>query len=130
MKLRVVSATISLILSLAAGPFPTAHARGFGAFSFHSIGRFHSGYFYRQWWFHGRFGNWPGYGGGVGYGGGFGYGQPDGAFDAPALASYPMPAPVAPMIQSAPSCQHSVETVTVPSEEGGTRQIRIERCIR
>jgi hypothetical protein len=26
------------------------------------------------------------------------------------------------------TCQHSVQTITVPSEEGGTREIRITRC--
>jgi hypothetical protein len=28
----------------------------------------------------------------------------------------------------ASSCHHNVETITVPSEDGGTRQIRIFRC--
>src|SRR5215510_13189569 len=45
------------------------------------------------------------------------------------------PMPSAPMLLSAPpeppralSCQRSQETVVVPSEDGGTRDIRVVRC--
>ena len=44
------------------------------------------------------------------------FGDSDGASDA------------APQPPSGPVCQHSVETTTVPSEDGGTRQIKIIRC--
>lgn len=41
-----------------------------------------------------------------------------------------MPQALGPLIPAAfvMSCHHSVETVTVPSERGGTREITIRRC--
>jgi hypothetical protein len=36
--------------------------------------------------------------------------------------------PVAYPLYAGPHCEHSVETVVVPSEEGGERKIRITRC--
>ena len=39
-----------------------------------------------------------------------------------------VPAQVEPVDAVTPRCTHSVETVTVPSEDGGTRQITITRC--
>lgn len=49
------------------------------------------------------------------------------------IAVYPepvtaLPADVGPVNSIAPRCTHSVETVTVPSEDGGERTITIKRC--
>lgn len=54
-----------------------------------------------------------------------GYALGDQRYSAAALPAQfrdvPSPAP-------APSCHHSRETVTVPAEEGGSREITITRC--
>ncbi len=49
------------------------------------------------------------------------------------VATYPdytamMPAQIAPAYTIIPRCTPSVETVTVPAESGGTRQVTIRRC--
>ena len=49
------------------------------------------------------------------------------------IAAYPdyviaMPAQIAPAYSLAPRCTPSVETVAVPSENGGERQVTIRRC--
>jgi hypothetical protein len=43
---------------------------------------------------------------------------------APLLAGFAAPTPSPRVL----SCRHNLETVTVPSESGGDRQIRITRC--
>ncbi|HTT48382.1 MAG TPA: hypothetical protein VMG39_10330 [Pseudolabrys sp.] len=50
------------------------------------------------------------------------FSNPIGLFSMLRLLDHAMPAP-APL-----SCKHSVETKTVPSEEGGERKITITRC--
>ena len=56
----------------------------------------------------------------------------DGYYDAPSYPyddSYSTPQVVVPEAQtSAPACQHSEQTVKVPSENGGTAQVTILRC--
>jgi hypothetical protein len=54
----------------------------------------------------------------------------DGYYDAPSYPyddSYSTPQVVVPE-PPAPACQHSEQTVTVPSENGGTGQVTILRC--
>ncbi len=46
-------------------------------------------------------------------------------YAAPAIT---IPAAIAPAYSIAPRCTPAVETVTVPSEEGGERKITIKRC--
>ncbi len=79
---------------------------------------------YRRWEGYGGWGIWP-Y---VAFGG---WPLDSGLGAAPLYAlSYGLPAPVF-VLRAAPralSCHRSQETRTVPSEEGGTRQITIRRC--
>ncbi len=65
-----------------------------------------------------------------GYGSGYGYGEgywPLG-YDYGRAAPQEVVVPVAYPLYAGPRCEHSVETVVVPSEEGGERKIRITRC--
>jgi hypothetical protein len=139
MKLRVAGAAITLILLLAAAWLPAAQARGFAGHAFFFPGRFHSALLHPQWWWRQGFLRYRGpalYGpsGNLGYAPLYG-----GLVDySPAMMDdfgyYPMPAPVQfvarpPAPAPAPTCQPSVEVVTVPAEEGGTRQITVRRCM-
>jgi hypothetical protein len=101
----------------------TANARGNGSgvhsfhFSGHSNSTFQHGHSARP---HRAFGQWAPYGGIVAvspY-------APDEAM------TYTTPEPVVfvPILQRALSCHKSKQTVTVPSEDGGTREITITRC--
>jgi hypothetical protein len=131
MKLRVAEAAISLALLLALGLPPPAHARGFGGHSF--AGHIYRGFFHSYWW---RYGFWRnGYGSRYGYAGGNGgsdyYWPPSGYGNTPTYSGYPIPPPIQfVFVATRPMCQPSVETVTVPSEDGGTSQITIRRCMR
>jgi hypothetical protein len=62
----------------------------------------------------------------------FGHGLHRGHFGGYVLGAWAIvaaqPLPVGAASMPAPRCQHSREVVTVPSEEGGTRQITIIRC--
>ena len=44
------------------------------------------------------------------------------------IAVYPPPAPPVRAPESLPACQRTSETFTVPSAEGGTREITLIRC--
>jgi len=65
---------------------------------------------------------------------GFGFGLgPYGYYDMPPYTSDDSSTDSTPQIGSEPEppraqCQHSEQTYTVPSENGGTRQITIQRC--
>lgn len=82
--------------------------------------------------FHGHHGFWP-YGNGYGYGYGYGYGAmatytPD--YGAPSVAVVPVEA-AAPSYAPPPAevhCTHSVQTVTVPGEDGAEHKVTITRC--
>lgn len=54
------------------------------------------------------------------------YDEGDGYGDT-AVISYPPPAPSAPAPEVAP-CHRNIETFTVPSADGGTREIKIISC--
>ncbi len=66
-----------------------------------------------------------------GYLAGYGYELPGAYFEGfePALAAFP-PLRIDPVIPPPPplTCSRSRETVTVPAESGGTREITITRC--
>ena len=128
-KMHAAGAAVALGFVMASfAPFEAAAksgGAGFGARPFHSIRPgFHSvrpAFSHRPLAHRSRnFGQVPWYGGGV--------------VSAPYGTPGPMPdalrvgfvAPLEPPY--ALSCQHSLETVKVPSEDGGTREIRITRC--
>jgi hypothetical protein len=83
-----------------------------GAHAFPSRGHFHFAQHHRRG--HQAFGLWPWYG----------Y---DDASSYPYDDSYSTPQEVVPE-PPRPACQHSEQTVTVPSENGGTAQVTILRC--
>lgn len=95
----------------------TAHGGGFGG---GHLGHGHFGHPFRSGFREGFGPWWPLYGGYVDL-------PPAGYGD---FITYVLPEPVIPASQPPPplQCQHSEETVTVPAEDGGTRQIRIVRC--
>jgi hypothetical protein len=140
MKLRVVriAITLSLLLGLLSSLdlLTAANARGFGGHSSHFASFFLSRQFQSYWWRSGfwRSGYWWRGRGPAYYGSG--YAPTYGGFvdDSPVTGSvgYPISAPVQFVAaRSAVTCQPSVETVTVPSEEdSGTRQIAVRRCMR
>lgn len=123
MKTKVITAGLSaltmllLLVPLEAG----AAVHGVGAHPFHPRGHFaphHFGHFARHRFFRHRqvFGVWPWYG----------------YYDGP---SYPYDDYSTPQVVVVPerepartACQHSEQTVTVPSANGGTGQVTILRC--
>jgi hypothetical protein len=99
-----------------------AHGSGFGAHSSHFTG-IHSSHFpghFRSARHNEAFGQWPLFGGLVAV-------PPDASDN---IVPYATPETVVfvPESQRALSCHHSQQTLTVPSEDGGTRQITITRC--
>lgn len=94
-----------------------AHARGSRAF--HFSGRLHAAQHHRAQ------GAWPFYGGF--YGGGLAVVP---SYAADAVVTYPPPAQVVyvPVPPLSLSCHRSQQTVTVPAEAGGTRQVTVTRC--
>ena len=104
------------------GGFARGLAIGHGGFG-HALGRgfaFRRAFALRRAFAFGGLGlrlygwGWPYYG----YGD-YSYGPTD-AFGDSDIVTYAAP--------RASSCHHSDETITVPSEDGGTRQIRMIRC--
>ena len=91
-----------------------AHGLGFGAHSIHSTGHFGSAYR------HGRYGQWPLYGGIVAV--------PSDTSDNMMTDATPETVVFVSEPSRTLSCHHSQQIVTVPSEQGGTRQITITRC--
>jgi hypothetical protein len=113
----VVSALTMLLLApLEAG----AGGHGFGIHSFHVRGHFRSvHHHFRLARHHRGFGLWPLYG----Y-----YDWPPYTLDDAMTYSTPDPVVLAPEPPRAVGCQHSQQTVTVPSENGEPRQVTIIRC--
>ena len=111
MPLAIASA---LALLPASSPL---NAKGHGGHAFHFSNRLH---FARQPGAYNA-GYWPFYGGGI-------VAVPPYA-DVNAV-NYVQPPTIVyvPLPPQALTCHHSVETVTVPSESGGTRAISVTRC--
>ena len=94
---------------------------GFGIHSFHVRGHFRSAHHHFRFARHHRaLGLWPLYG----Y---YDYSPPYPLDDA---MTYSMPETVVPAPEPPPvvGCQHSEQTVTVPTENGKPRQVTIIRC--
>ena len=103
---RVFAVSIAAALGLATLPVEVS-AKGFGSHASHAVGpTFFKGSPVRH---HHR---------------AFGYG---GLIAAYTPGDAPLPVQIG-AVTTSPSCTHSRETITVPSEEGGTRQITITRC--
>jgi hypothetical protein len=95
-----------------------AHGLGFGAHPIHFRGHF--GPAHRN----AAYGQWPGYGGVVAV-------APDASdntSDNTIVYATPEEVAFVPEPSRMLSCHHSQQIVTVPSEQGGTRQITITRC--
>jgi hypothetical protein len=137
----LILAAIAFPTSALAKPHGRAHFGGAQAggahFGAHYYDRGHYGGYRGD--YHGRYYSSDYYGGGSGYYGGgllgaayYYYPSPYYYSDLSYGATGDMPVleipDAAPALPSVLSCRHSQETVTVPSEEGGTRQIRITRC--
>jgi hypothetical protein len=126
MKTKVTAGVLSVLATLLfLVPFEAGaavHGRGMGMHAFHSRGHIaprHFGRFARHHFFRNRqafFGVWPWYG----------------YYDAPAYPydDYSTPQVVVAPQQEPPraACQHSEQTATVPSANGGTAQVTILRC--
>jgi hypothetical protein len=114
-----VFATLLFLVPFEAGA--AVHGRGMGMHGFHAKGRFaphRFAHFARHRFFRNRqaFVGWPWYG----------------YYDAP---SYPYDDYSTPQVVVVPArepsrsaCQHSEQTATVPSANGGTAQVTILRC--
>ena len=109
----VVSSALAMLL-IAPIEVMAASAHGFGAHSSHVAPHF------RPARHRGAIGPWPFYGGYVAV-------APYSLYNS---TSYAPPERVVyvPLLPQALSCHHSKETVTVPAEGGGTREITITRC--
>ena len=105
---RVLAVGMAAVLGLATLPIDVS-AKGFGGHGFHGARHHTPAFAYSP------------YGGFVGTDQGMG-GAP--------VVNVSAPQPVGPLVSPTfvLQCHHSVETVTVPSEEGGTREIKISRC--
>lgn len=112
--------SVSAIVALCTPLDIPAHARGggFGMHSFHSINSLHFAKHFRHARGHRNFNQGPLYGGV--------YATPpydnDAAQVQPTNFVYVVEPP------RVHSCQYNKETVTVPSESGGTRDITVTRC--
>jgi hypothetical protein len=116
----VFMSALAMLLLAPLGLAANARSGGFGAHTFHFAGLHRSASHLHSARSRGAFGQWPFFGGIVAV--------PPYASDN--ILTYAMPERVVfvPEPPRALSCHHSQETVTVPSEEGGTRQITITRC--
>jgi hypothetical protein len=110
----IVAPALAVVLLAPLAVMANAHGLGFDAHSIHSTS--HVGSAYR----HGQYGQWPLYGGVV-------TAAPD-ASDNIMTSATPETVVFVSETSRTLSCQHSREIVTVPSEQGGTRQITITRC--
>jgi hypothetical protein len=115
----LVSASGALLLAPIA-VMANAHGLGFGAHSIHSARHFGSAHRIGSAQRNKAYGQWPLYGGVVAV-------APD---TSDSNMTYEIPQEVAffPEPSRTLSCHYSQQIVTVPSEEGGTRQIAITRC--
>ena len=112
----VLALTMLLLAPLEAG----AGGHGFGIHSFHVRGHFRSAHHhFRLARHHRAFGLWPLYG----Y-----YNSPPYTLDDAMTYSTPETVVLAPEPPRVVGCQHSQQTVTVPSENGEPRQVTIIRC--
>jgi hypothetical protein len=114
--LRIVSALCAAcaLAVLVVAPYEVAArpgGAGFGAHSFHPAGR------------HGSFRRSPSYGYGTGFVSTPYYAPDYVGSDAIERAAALPPEPLRVM-----DCHRSQQTVTVPSEQGGTREITVTRC--
>jgi hypothetical protein len=125
MKTKVMTGVASVLATLLLlAPFDSdaaVHGHGVGMHAFHSRGHFalhRFGHFARHHFFRNRqvFGVWPWYG----------------YYDA---SPYPYDDYSTPQVVVVPerepprsACQHSEQTATVPSANGGTAQVTILRC--
>jgi hypothetical protein len=113
-KYAVLTVVSALAMMLLAPLDVVASAKALGLHAFHFSGHFRSARHHRA--------QWPLYG----YGGL--YAAPSDIPDD--LTTYTTPQTVV-FVRAMPlalSCQHSQEIKTVPSEDGGTREIKITRC--
>jgi hypothetical protein len=134
MKLGVAGTATTLAVLIALALPSPAHARGFGGRSFGFARIFYANYFRFNWWRNGywRYGRAAYYGSQYGSGYVPSYGGYGGDVSGTGGWGYPIATPVQFITaRSAPTCQPSVEVVTVPSEEdGGDRQITVRRCMQ
>jgi hypothetical protein len=121
----IVVFVVAMLLVLPMGPVANARSGGFGGHSSHfsGPGLFTSPGLSRH--LHrtrprGNFGQWPLFGG---Y-----YAVPPYASDNIITYATPERVVFVAVPPRALSCHHSVQTVTVPAELGGTREITITRC--
>jgi len=122
-----IIAALAMVFFALPNNVATARGGGMGVHAFHAGGHFRP--FFRPG--HGRFARnnqnvwWPGYGG-YGYyaipSNGYGDGDVTGATPAA------VPTTVIYVPAAAPACRKVQEAMTVPSEDGGTRQVTVTRC--
>ncbi len=113
--IHIATVVVPALAMLVAAPLEVnAHGIGFGAHSFHATGHFRLAYR------HGQYGQWPLYGG-------IAIVPPD-VSDNLMIDETPETVVFVPEPPRSLSCQHSQQIVTVPAEQGGTRQITITRC--
>jgi len=112
--------SVSAIVALCAPLDIPAHARGggIGIRSFHSINSLHFAKHFRHARGHRNFNQWPLYGGV--------YAMPP--YDNNATQVQPANFVYVVEPPRVHSCQYNKETITVPSESGGTRDITVTRC--
>ena len=103
----VFAVSIAAALGLATLPVDVS-AKGFGGHAFHAARHHHRAFAYSP----------------------YGLVVTDYANGIEPVVNVSAPQPLGPVIPPsfASSCHHSVEIKTVPSEEGGTREITIRRC--
>jgi hypothetical protein len=120
-KVTTVSVLTMLLLLVPLDAGAAVHGHGVGMHAFHARGHFaprHFGRLARHHFFRNRqvfFGVWPWYG----------------YYDAPAYPYDDYSTPqvvVAPQQEPRAACQHSEQTVTVPSANGGKSDVTILRC--
>ena len=133
LRLNCLRAACVLALAINVG---AAEATGHGVGGRHGVGGWHGiGGRHGIHGFHGIRG-WHGSGNrGRYYGGGYYGGYGVAYYDTPNYSNEPVDSvsllqPLGPVIPAtfALSCRHNQEIVTVPSENGGDRQIKITRC--
>jgi hypothetical protein len=109
----VVASSVGMLLL---APWYTG-ASAHGTHSFHFSDHFRATYHNGRY---GAYGAWPFYGGGI-------VAVPP--YGSEGMANYAPPTVVyVPLPPQALTCHRSQQTVTVPSEEGGTRKITVTRC--
>jgi len=114
---RVAVIALSALAALIFAPSEfSASAHGSGS-GMHSM---HFGKHFRHGRHNNRFNQWAPYGGL--------YAVPPYDYDSDAGAAQPANVVYMPIVSRARSCQYIRETVTVPAEGGGTRDVTVTRC--